>query len=356
MKAKILGAIAGLSVASVGALAGITSFFPSYKPVEVKAASGDVTFYFDYTAAGWWGGDSAVTKLEDNNGIRYETTLAYSGSSVYKVTVNTASLTSVKFVRLDPNNLASKPWNETAEVTNFANNYCNIYDNGYGSLSFSWVASKTNYVLDMSGGLLGATHNAHIWTNGDAASTSFPGRQMNQVGSSRFYEVTFKGSFANIIFTNKNTGEGQTGNLSTGSDGQVWVLQSDWNGAWVSYEAATFIDQYMHFSDVSTSATGSTANCATYYDAAKEHYNALSSNAVRSEVLSVKNVKDRLEWWAKANGAALDENGGVLAAGVLPSITNNGDTNRILMVVTVSTVAVAALGGWFALRKKKSVN
>lgn len=358
MKKRILFGTLGLALGlGLGVGAGLTA------PKEVKeveaAPAGYSDVYLDLGSCNWASKENATMYAYYYGSATASTTwtgnpMTYHGYGLYTAVVpsNTSKIVfnvngwSGDCQTDDLTFNASQPlWTITTSYTNGTKQ----------SASSQAYSEKTVYVLDKTGTLLKTAHKAHIWRNSGSPrrDTSWPGVDMTLV-SGRIYAVTFP-SFSDMIIFHDNAGH-QTANLSI--DGECSVLEDDWNGTtWVSLAAAQFVDGYMHFYDVKTTSTGSTSNCAAYYTAAKNAYNALASDAVRKEVLGVEDVKDRLGKWAIANGTTLDANGGVLAAGnLLPSLTNNDSTNRALMVGVISAIAVAALGGWFALRKKKSVN
>ena len=226
-------------------------------------------------------------------------------------------------------------------------------------------STETVNVLDLFGDLLNVAHHAHYFNVADNVGTNWPGVTMDLVGGTAgIYSVTYWSDFDGIIFNQIGDGDktGQTMNLSlTGNNGKCLILNHDvdgeyhWNSNnWVSLEAAEFIDGKMHFADIPTSETGSTANCASNYLAAKTAYNALSSDAVRVEVLSDSDVEARLSAWASANHDKLDYAGGVLSAERMPSLDVNTETNNYMwIIVVVSIASLTALGCLLVIKKRK---
>ncbi len=224
---------------------------------------------------------------------------------------------------------------------------------------------NTVYVLDLYGDLLNVSHKAHIF-NGSISST-FPGVDMSKEEGNDIYGLTYWDDFTNVNFNQKGDGEktGQTINLTlTGNENKCLILNHDVNGefkwnsnTWISLAAAQFIDQKMHFGDYNEDQykTEPTANCASYYGAAKTAYNALASNAVRKEVLSIEVVKDRLSWWATANGDTLDVADGaalpVAGAGSISGTINNSSMN-IGVIAAILATAVISIGSYFIIKKK----
>ena len=322
----------------------ITKFFVYAEPDPVYK-----TFYFDYTAVPGWGNNS-ITKLETSDGERFATEVAYSGSNVLKATINVAAITSVKFVRLNSADL-SVVWNETPTQSVFNYNYCNVYDNsGY---KYGWTIAKSVKVLDISGstGLFTTSHYAHIWDgdSADAAQTTWRGRIMNQVGSSKFYEITFKNNFNKIIFDNDS---GQTANLDV-NDGKVWVLQNNWNGAWVSEAAAEFINTYLKFDSIDVDNVAQGTACKTNWNDLYTAYTTTYASE-HTDIISVPYVKARLAAWAEANGASLDlESGALSASNSLASISRINNDSSIIVIITMSLLILFSIGGFFFACKRK---
>ena len=229
-------------------------------------------------------------------------------------------------------------------------NTSKFYD---GSYSYSAPSAKV-YFYDKDNQLNAGTYHAHVYGDG-AYGTSWPGIVMTKVaGTNRMYEATVHSGFTHAIINNGYSGNNnQTPEIAT-TAGKVVVLNSGWTMQSVSLEAAQFVDTKMHFNDIPTSNTGTTANCASNYSTAKSAYNALSSNSVRKEALSIDGVSERLSWWAIANGSTLDTSGGgVLAANTISFSPINEKTNTIAIIVIISLVSVTAIGGFFFIKKRK---
>lgn len=226
--------------------------------------------------------------------------------------------------------------------------------------------SNTVYVLDLYGDLLNNSHKAHYFNA--TIQTNWAGVDMPKVSETNgVYSVTYWNEFTTVIFNQIGDGEktGQTIDLAlTGNENKCLILNHDvnnelkWNSnTWISLAAAQFIDQKMHFGDYNEDQykTEPTANCASYYGAAKTAYNALASNAVRKEVLSIEVVKDRLSWWATANGDTLDVADGtalpVAGAGSISGTINNSSMN-IGVIAAIIATAVISTGSYFIIKKK----
>lgn len=229
-----------------------------------------------------------------------------------------------------------------------------IYTNntdGSNQKAYDTVYRKTIYVLDKNNSPLSVTKKMHAWRNdgSSAGATTWPGVDMTRVGgeSTHIYSARVLGNIDRVIFNN-NSGN-QTANLTI--DGECSVLEDNWDGTkWVSLEAAQFVDNCMHFYDVPITDTSSTQHCSDRYQTAKTAYNALSSNEVRKEVLSIKDVSDRLSAWAEANGDTLASDGANLGA---RAITPYFEKNNYAIIILVAVSIVGSLFGAFLLLKKR---
>ena len=269
---------------------------------------------FKFKRPDWWGGALTVTPDADENKYYYGAFQRIDGGNA-------------KVLHTGEYKLSLKTVDHSIQMQiEFANP--------------EWVDT---YVLDLFNSPLSVTQNAHLF-DGDALATNWPGDGMEHV-SGHIYKVTHLSELTKVIF---NEGTQQTATIDI-VPGKVFVLGGDWNGvgsdtahSWISLEAATFIDDYMHFADVSTSETGRTENCEDYYGAAKTHYNALSSNDVRLEVLSLEVVELRLSAWAAANEDTLDPvEGNVLSAN--PALLSNNINSISFIVIVMSIVAVSSI-------------
>ena len=230
-----------------------------------------------------------------------------------------------------------------------------IYTNnsdGSKQKAYDTVYRKNIYVLDKSNSPLSVTQKMHAWRNdgSSAGATTWPGVDMTRVGgeSSHIYTARVYGNIDRVIFNNNDGG--QTANLTI--DGECSVLESDWNGTkWVSLEAAQFVDNCMHFYDVPTSDTSSTEYCSSRYQTAKSAYNALSSNEVREEVLSINDVAARLSAWASANGDVLDTAGATLGARSFVPYTDK--KNYAIIAVVAASVIGSLLAAFLLIKKRK---
>lgn len=196
--------------------------------------------------------------------------------------------------------------------------------------------------------------------------TSWPGTALGDP-TGRIYSYTYWNAFDKVVF-NSNDGDYKTADL-TAQSGKCFVLESrsDWSGQWIAIEAAEFIDNYMKFNSYNETQykTEITANCDANWTAAQTAYNALGGadeelgNSLRLEVLKISVVAERLDWWAKAHGKTIDTStGGKISAINLSSLaplSGDADATSPLIIAVLSFVAVTAIGGFFVLKRKKTI-
>ena len=347
MKKRNLFLTLGLALGlGVGVAAGLGARVEEAKKVE--ATSETTTIYLDVHNSNWagkgetiyvhyWGGDNASTWP----GVA----MTKNSFGLYTATVSSDS-TGLKFH-------VSENWGgdcETGDLSFTASKMLWTIDKQQSPCTASSAAysEKTIYVLDKGGDRLQVNHYAHVY-NG-SYGTTWPGVSMAS-HSGHIYSVTIPSTLTTVIWHN-NEGN-QTANLSI--DGVCSVLESDWDGSkWVSLAAAEFIDGFMHFNDISTENTGTTANCAANYSAAKTAYNALASNTIRLEVLSVRDVSARLSAWATANHDTLDTvSGGVLSVLWVAENPTTKNNNTAIIILVVSSIALLAVASIFVIRKRR---
>ena len=217
------------------------------------------------------------------------------------------------------------------------------------------TSTKVVYCFDKVDSLLTSKHQAYTWK--DANNNSWPGEEMHKLANTNsIYYLEVFGSFTSLIFNNK-TGDtgGQTADLTV-ENNKTWVLESDWSGSWISLEAATYIDTYLHFKDVAISNTSATGACLGnngYYKLAKSAYGSLSSSAVKSEVGGIPDVEDRLNAWASANHESFSVSSGFNSNAMI--FHNNGD-NKIFIGITFALISILGGTGLFFFIRKRRYN
>ena len=267
-----VGLAIALSTVGVGSgvAFGVANLAPVNEVQQVEAAN-NVTVYLDKadcsklkqsgtTYCYYYGGSSSSASWPGN--------AMTSSNNLFSISIPSDTTTVIFNVN---------GWNGDCQTENLtfdsAKTLWTISTNNTDSTSqkaFSTVYQKTIYVLDKENIPLSENQKAHVWRIGgtSAGATSWPGNTMTRVGgsSSHIYSTTILGNIDRIIFHN-NQGN-QTGDLSI--DGICSVLEKDWDGTkWISLEAAQFIDNYMHFYDISASNKEHTANCSSNYQSAK---------------------------------------------------------------------------------------
>ena len=126
----------------------------------------------------------------------------------------------------------------------------------------------------------------------------------------------------------------------------IWAQSS-------SEKIAQFIDVYMHMSE------NTSGQCNTYFEPAKNAFNALDSDArslfFSSSTSSIVAARNRLNAWAAYKGYTLNENNQYVA-NVQSSNAINGVKENQTAVVAITVVSMATListVGFFLLKKKR---
>ena len=363
MKIKRLLLTLGLILGCGGLFAGQKS--APVKEFDSRTRNGDIvissqTFYFDYTAASFWGTADAITKLKVVKSDASETlrtaSLEEPGSSIYSCGISLTDVVKVQFVRINPDD-GTTIWNSASENTDLTKNYCNIYDNGGGNHTYSWEASKTLRIVDAGRILSGAAH-VHIWTDGgDTASTTWPGRSVPELGSGLgMYSFVFKGTMDRIII-NDNNGHQTTDLWLDGiSNNSAFLLMPDWSGKWFDSDNQTpmyFIYSALKFESIGLDNNGETENCSTNYANAKSTYNGLSTNQERLDVLSVPLAAARLKAWAAANHDVIDDVNGDVISSARSTMRFNGSNDSTAIILGFAALSFIALSALLIVKKRK---
>lgn len=122
----------------------------------------------------------------------------------------------------------------------------------------------------------------------------------------------------------------------------------------------SFVARYMKMESVSTSNTGTTANCDANWTAASTAYAKLTAD---QKALFVggdyANASARFGKWAKAHGQTLNETTGALSALNVSFISNTTKIESFtptLVIIIISTVSLVAVAGYFVIRRRKENN
>ena len=119
--------------------------------------------------------------------------------------------------------------------------------------------------------------------------------------------------------------------------------------------AETYAYRYLHLRDY-TEGDGSCMNDSAnhYYSTAKTAYGNLSPEE-KVEFAKLADAVARLQAWARANSETFDPSTKTFSKIHMVSILNmtSESTNATMIAIIVSALSIAAIGGYFFLRKKK---
>ena len=173
---------------------------------------------------------------------------------------------------------------------------------------------------------------------------SFDGSSLTPVAHSG-YEMRYNGGSPR--FTTYSTG-GQTA---------IGLYVSSATPKDAAMGAATFAQQYLHMRDY-TDADGSCKNDSAnhYYSTAKSFYTSASFSAEEKvEFAKLTDAVARLQAWARANGETFDPSAKTFSVSsgrvVFNAVVKNSSTT--IIIIAISAVSLAAIGGYFLFRKKK---
>ncbi len=177
--------------------------------------------------------------------------------------------------------------------------------------------------------------NLHRW-NGTAAATSWPGEAMTstgeKIGKYDVYSFTARqGAFANVIFTNKNTGSEQTDDL-TWTAGKYYIYNYNGTKDWKTYdEAVALLATAPDYFITGTLAGGWHANDQIMtYDPETETYShtftAVAANA--EQKFKVTDGTWSNNWGGDAVSPAID------------GVTKDGDGNVCFTLKTAGDVTI----------------
>ena len=367
MKKRIITALALAAVVGVGAGVGSIALNSS-KTVETKAT-----------------GEAASTRriyCENNPNANWENMYChYWGEGItgttwpgIQMTEYTWNQDDVKTFYLDVpsgvnglvfhNNDGSQT--EDIKGTDVTMNFFYIEDNYGKFIGHGYDATLDKmYALDLFGTYFNGTNKGYLYAwNGAKHNHDWPGNIMWTLSGRMYYRDLFNTDDYNCcIFAEQNGGyESETLSLNKDQCFVITGVNTHFTGSWISVEAAAFIDTYMKFAgedkiDVSTGSLDTTRCSANYDDAAKE-YNKLSDDSVRSDVLSISVVKDRLLNWAAQNGDTVNDDGSEItihknAAKTVNFSDNDNNGNTIIAIAVVASITVAAAAGYIFLRRRK---
>lgn len=129
------------------------------------------------------------------------------------------------------------------------------------------------------------------------------------------------------------------------------------------YAVTNFVDDYMHFNDVSTDNHNDTGACKTdsgYYLTAKKALNALSADQkaiFQNGTEAFADAKERYEAWAFANhdAAPYDGNNSIVSFGKigLPNVLNENGAITIVIIVTLTSLVTLCM--FLLFKKRKNI-
>lgn len=175
--------------------------------------------------------------------------------------------------------------------------------------------------------------NLHRW-NGTATATSWPGEEMNptgeKIGNYDVYSFTARqGAFANVIFTNKNTGSDQTGDL-TWTAGKYYIYNYGGKSGWYTQaEAEELLVVIPDYYITGTIAGGWNGN------EVKMTY----SGDIWSHTFSASALTIGTEYKLKVTDGTWENHWGTIN-GTIPGVSNDGDGNVCFKLSTVGDVTV----------------
>lgn len=278
-------------------------------------------------------------------------------------------------------NLADGDFYGSFYTNNDSNIICNIagnYDVSVAMTNRTWTVRAVPhgvdpddtgfvYVLDKYGNLLNENHYAS--TSDEVGRTmGMPGAIMETYsGTTHMYQQEFWVGMEKVVFNNNssqswswdisgdysNAGKCLILDGSTDSDGK-WSSED-----WVQPETAKFIENYMHFQDFDEEdGTQGTACKGTdgYYQLAKGAYEAESFAAYREELCTLDYVVERLQEWATANEETFtitNSVGAFATTNGLANVIGEAVNNEAFVIIALSAISIAAIGGYFYIRRRR---
>ena len=365
---KLLLTTAFAALLGVGAFAGIASTKEASEvPAVVEAgnASSYAKIYRFTAPAEYWGDTVYIhiwgSKTPSNNttwpGINLSSEYSYNESSrkVYTFATNVTDYTTLLFHN-------NSGW-QTNDVT-IGNNTAWYLDGG--NAPGTWTPTNQTYYLYDYKNLFGGEAKCYAWqSNGSLNNVNYPGAAMTKVqyGSGQLYSISLDPAFDMVKFgvgDSANTGD-QWCNQHRGETFCWWDAG---NGSWSNdmdwVKAHDWIYQTMHMRDISQETTSDTGACrgsSGYYQKAKTAYQnypaSVKAKMAADDLWGA--AQARFSAWARANGESALFSGTTLTVSAIniPLAQIASNTSTTIIVITVSSIALVAVGGYFLFRKKK---
>lgn len=387
----------------IGAFVGVSSI-NSEKPVEVTEASGTIASgqtLISLKNSGWTdAGVKTAVYFWNNSGhgwsSKYVTEFPVydSGNSIYIVDVPSGEWTSYKCVRINPTGCPSTPsdscwdynWGESGNFSFGTNNTLEPVINGGFNYNTDWkLESGLPIYLDLNGQdwtAANAVVCAYFWGNTVNTSTTTK-LQMNNVhgwdnNNVNLYEVCVPGSgyWSNVLFYRADSVDGswynQTADLKGNSSNNVYKLTGYESGSWDwDFSDDSRAAAYGTYFNTCVVCNGSGSITTDNWSLAKAEYNCMSEGAqyivwdsdTSPSGTDLQKAMSKYDYIIHKYAAKMSDDfikrhtsshypyGSVTQP--LVGLSTIKDSGTTIAIIVVSSIAIAAVGGYFLFKKKK---
>lgn len=368
----------------IGAFAGVKLAKES-QPVEVKAATSMKTFFLDCTGVSNWDDQSICIGTWDGSVNTY-TEATKLADNYWTVTIDITGLSGVEFYRCKAGDPENNHWNKSSWNDNpSGNNFCYLTGFDVSSTWSSVQAADETYELAST---TPSTSTKRIWVdpkddfytaNARAALRVFNGGSHYKTyilgGSSQFVNVTHEGNTQYLFYVDIpvsydcqlvrlhnvfNFVWTYSGNFSdiTGYDTTRIVFSwdaaaslsagelDDANNYTVEY-AQRILDGYSTCLDSSVNGYGAYSNINSHILSKLDssETTSLRSSTFNAPRYGTRTYGDKIDLMARFNNSG--------SSLINISSIASGQSVSIIVIVVISAVCVAAVGGYFLFRKKK---
>lgn len=235
-----------------------------------------------------------------------------------------------------------------------------------GASASAWTPTNQTYYLYDYKNLFGGAAKCYAWQSGGSLNNGdYPGVAMTSVqyGSGQLYSISLDPAFDKAKFgigDSANTGD-QWINQNRGNCFCWWDAgDSSWSSDLDWVKAHDWIYQTMHMRDIQQTETSDTGACrgsSGYYQKAKTAYQnyptSVKTKMAADDLWSA--AQARFSAWAVANGESATFNGTSLTvkSAFVPITSITSTSGSTIAIITISSISVAAIGGYFLFRKKK---